>query len=74
MRITLQLDNALLAQAKREAAKRGETLTSLIESGMRLALANAASERLAAAIDLPVAGDVGPDVSPGNPPSPDGAA
>jgi hypothetical protein len=38
MRTTVRLDDGLLAQAKREAARRGMTLTSLIELGLRLAL------------------------------------
>jgi hypothetical protein len=39
MRITVRLDDALLEQAKREAARRGESLTALIEQGLRLVLA-----------------------------------
>ncbi len=39
MRTTVRLDDALLEQAKREAVRRGETLTSLIERGLRLVLA-----------------------------------
>ena len=39
MRTTIRLDDGLLTQAKREAARRGETLTSLIEKGLRLTLA-----------------------------------
>jgi len=39
MRTTVRLDDALLDQAKREAAKRHETLTALIEQGLRLVLA-----------------------------------
>lgn len=38
-RTTIRLDNGLLRQAKAEAAKRHQTLTSLIEEGLRLALA-----------------------------------
>jgi hypothetical protein len=38
MRTTVRLDDALLDQARREAARRGETLTSLIEKGLRLTL------------------------------------
>lgn len=37
-RTTVRLQEALLEQARREAAKRGETLTSLIEQGLRLVL------------------------------------
>ena len=39
VRTTVRLDDALLDQAKREAARRGETLTSLMEKGLRLVLA-----------------------------------
>lgn len=38
MRTTVRLDDALLDQARREAARRGVTLTSLIEQGLRLVL------------------------------------
>jgi len=40
MRTTVRLDDALLETAKREAARRGLTLTALIERGLRLALAS----------------------------------
>jgi hypothetical protein len=40
-RTTVRLDEHLLDQAKREAHRRGETLTSLIEKGIRRELANA---------------------------------
>ncbi len=40
MRTTVRLDESLLSEAKREARERGETLTSLIEQGLRLALAH----------------------------------
>jgi hypothetical protein len=38
MRTTVRLNDALLARAKREAAKRKVTLTALIEHGLHLAL------------------------------------
>lgn len=38
-RTTIRLDDSLLTQAKREAARRGQTLTALIENSLRLALA-----------------------------------
>lgn len=38
MRTTVRLDEGLLEKAKKEAARRGETLTSLIEKGLRLVL------------------------------------
>jgi hypothetical protein len=39
MRTTVRLDDGLLDQARREAARRKTTLTSLIEQGLRLVLA-----------------------------------
>jgi len=38
MRTTVRLDGALLERARHEAARRGVTLTSLIEQGLRLVL------------------------------------
>ena len=38
MRTTVRLDEALLERARDEANRRGVTLTSLIEEGLRLAL------------------------------------
>jgi hypothetical protein len=38
MRTTVRLDDALLERARREAARRGVTLTSLIEQGLKLVL------------------------------------
>lgn len=40
MRTTVSLDAPLLEQARREAAKRGTTVTALIESGLRRELAH----------------------------------
>ena len=38
MRTTVRLDAGLLERARQEAARRGVTLTSLIEQGLRLVL------------------------------------
>jgi hypothetical protein len=38
MRTTVRLDDALLDLARQEATRRGVTLTSLIEQGLRLVL------------------------------------
>jgi hypothetical protein len=38
MRTTVRLDDALLDRARREAARRGMTLTALIEQGLLLAM------------------------------------
>ena len=39
MRTTVRLDEALMRQVKAEAGRRGQTVTSLIEQGLRLVLA-----------------------------------
>lgn len=39
MRTTVRLDDQLLAEAKQMAARTGRTLTSIIEDGLRLLLA-----------------------------------
>jgi hypothetical protein len=54
MRTTVRLDDRLLEQAKREARRRGETLTSLIERGLRLALVNPQQAKRRARVELPV--------------------
>jgi hypothetical protein len=43
MRTTLRLDDALLEQAKRYAAQRGETLTAVFEAALREKLARSES-------------------------------
>jgi hypothetical protein len=45
MRTTVRLDDRLLEQAKHEAARRGITLTALIDQGLRLALARSEGKR-----------------------------
>jgi hypothetical protein len=54
MRTTVRLDDALLDQARREAAERGITLTALIEHGLRLALRRPQSREPAQRVVLPV--------------------
>jgi len=54
MRTTVRLDDALLRQAKEEAARRGVTLTSLIEGGLRLVLARPHKRAPRKRVDLPV--------------------
>ncbi len=50
----MRLDPALMAKAKEEAARRGETLTALIERGLRLILARPVRQRRKARIRIPV--------------------
>jgi len=59
MRTTVRLDDALLERAKREAARHGETLTSLIERGLRLVLARPHKSRERRRVDIPVCRAVG---------------
>jgi hypothetical protein len=54
LRTTVRLKDALLEQAKREAARRGGTLTSLIEQGLRLVLVEARAPRRKPRVKLPV--------------------
>jgi hypothetical protein len=59
MRTTVRLDEHLLAQAKREAARRGETLTALLERALRLVLATRPSSSKRARVELPVSSAAG---------------
>jgi hypothetical protein len=54
MRTTVRLDDALLVRAKREAERRGETLTSLIERGLRLVLASPDKRPKRRHVEIPV--------------------
>lgn len=54
MRTTVRLDDALLDQARREASQRGETLTALIEKGLRIVLAQRKAGPRRARVVLPV--------------------
>jgi hypothetical protein len=54
MRTTVRLDEELLRQAKAVAAREGETVTSLIERGLRLVLASARRRPRRARVTLPV--------------------
>jgi hypothetical protein len=53
MRTTVRLDDALLERARQEAARRGVTLTSLIEQGLRLALRRPLKRSERPAVTLP---------------------
>jgi hypothetical protein len=64
MRTTVRLDDALMEQAKREAARRRETLTALIERGLRLVLAQSRTTPRRKRVVLPVC-KVGGGVLPG---------
>ena len=54
MRTTIRLNDSLLDQARREAQRRGETLTALIEKGLRLELAHAKPDRRRPKVAIPV--------------------
>ncbi len=54
MRTTVRLDEGLMDQAKKEAAVRNQTLTSLIEQGLRLVLAQRQTPHRRQRVILPV--------------------
>jgi hypothetical protein len=54
MRTTVRLDDGLLEQARAEARRRGETLTSLIEKGLRHELTNPKPAGKRPWVELPV--------------------
>jgi len=53
MRTTVRLDEGLLMKAKQEARKRGETLTRLIERGLRLAISGSHKHARSVRVPLP---------------------
>jgi hypothetical protein len=54
-RTTVRLDDALTEQAKREARRRGKTVTALIEQGLRIVLAQPQKPRRRRHVKIPVA-------------------
>ena len=54
MRTTVRLPEQLMRRAKRKAAETGQTLTSLIEEGLTIVLADPGRERRNARMQLPV--------------------
>ncbi len=59
MRTTVRLDENLLRQVKRAAEERGETLTSMIEQGLRLLLAGSRTHPKRKRLILPVSREGG---------------
>jgi len=59
MRTTVRLDDRLLERARREAARRGETLTALIERGLRLVLASPQKRPERPRVEIPVCRETG---------------
>jgi hypothetical protein len=59
MRTTVRLNAALLERARQEAARRGITLTALIEQGLGLALRRPLKKSERSAIVLPVSSSTG---------------
>jgi hypothetical protein len=54
MRTTVRLEDSLLERARKEAARRGVTLTALIQQALRLVLANPAKRASRSKVELPV--------------------
>ena len=50
----MRLDDALLERARREAHRRGETLTAMIERGLRLVLAKPQGRSTRRRVEIPV--------------------
>ena len=59
MRTTVRLDDDLLAEAKRYAARSGRTLTSLIDQGLREVLARGERRAPAKRVELLTGGEGG---------------
>jgi len=59
MRTTVRLDEGLLREAKAEAARRGETVTALIEKGLRLVVAGSRRPARRTRVRLPVSSATG---------------
>lgn len=64
MRTTVRLDEGLLTKAKQEARKRGETLTSLMERGLRLVISGSHKHARPVRVRLPASKATG-GVRPG---------
>jgi ribbon-helix-helix CopG family protein len=54
MRTTVRLDEALMRQVKAEAARRGQTVTELIEKGLQLVLASGGGRTRRKRVVVPV--------------------
>jgi hypothetical protein len=54
MRTTIRLSEALLRKAKKKAAEKGRTLTSLIEEGLEVVLAEPRHSPSSVRLNLPV--------------------
>jgi hypothetical protein len=65
MRTTLNLDDQLLAEAKRLAATRGSTLTAVMEDALRIVVRRAEEVDKRETIELPSYGEPGAGFMPG---------
>jgi hypothetical protein len=54
LRTTVRLDESLLEEAKAQAARQKKTLTSMIEEGLRLVIANSPTSQHRKKVVLPV--------------------
>ena len=59
MRTTVRLDEGLFRQVKAEARRRGETVTALIERGLRLILSGSHQRERRRWVKLPVSRAIG---------------
>jgi Bacterial antitoxin of type II TA system, VapB len=65
MRTTLNLDDHLLAEAKRLAAARGSTLTAVMEDALRIVVRRAEDTPEREPVELPSFGEAGAGFMPG---------
>jgi len=65
MRTTLNIEDDLLVSAKRLAAERGATLTSVIETALRMEVVRARDLRARSPVELPAFGDPAAGLAPG---------
>jgi hypothetical protein len=59
MRTTVRLEDGLMEQARAEARRRGETLTALIEKGLRQELVRGKQTATRSRVELPVSSSTG---------------
>jgi hypothetical protein len=65
VRTTLNIEDDLLVKAKRLAARRGATLTSVIEDALRVEVTRARDLRPRVPVELPTFGDPAAGLAPG---------
>jgi len=65
MRTTLDIDDHLLAEAKRLAVERGTTLTAVMEDALRIVVRRVGADERRTPVELPTFGEPGAGFMPG---------